>query len=47
MNEHGFAFDESIPVERFQGAEIEQIVDGSVSLTLVLSALSYRPALPA
>ncbi|MFN3726012.1 MAG: hypothetical protein ACK4SZ_06875 [Allosphingosinicella sp.] len=37
MNEQGFAFDESIPLDRFQGAEVEQLVVGTTALTLLLS----------
>ena len=34
MNEHGFAFDESIPIHRFQGAEVEALLVGSMMLAL-------------
>ena len=37
MNERGFAFDESIPIDRFQGAEVEALVVGSITLTLELT----------
>ena len=37
MNEHGFAFDASIPLHCFQGAEVEALLIGSMSLTLELT----------
>lgn len=37
MNENGFAFDESIPLDRFEGAEVEAFLVGSASLTLLLT----------
>lgn len=37
MNKLGFAFDESIPIQRFQGAEVEALLIGSITLTLELT----------
>lgn len=36
-----FAFNDSIPIDRFQGAEIEGLLVGSISLTLYLSNDRY------
>lgn len=37
MDNHGFAFDESIPLHRLQGAEVEAFSVGSISLAIELA----------
>jgi hypothetical protein len=37
MDDHGCAFDESIPLHRFDGAEVEAFLVGSISLTIELT----------
>jgi hypothetical protein len=37
MNEFGIAFDGSVPIHRFQGAEIETLLVNSITVTLQLT----------
>lgn len=37
MDERGFAFDERIPLHRFQGAVVESLLVGGITVTLMLS----------